>query len=327
MDEQTHPSAGVEQAPSIEDRAEALASRLLESPDEQEEQPERQAEAAQEQDTEGLDETDSDPETEEVEQPQVDSDFEIVHDGAQVKLTRAEAIQYARQGFDYTQKTQRLAEKDRYVEGQLRTLQEVDQVRPHLQQQEGVVKALEMQLRQYQGVNWVEKATEDPIGYSQLRAQYDQLRDHYAQANQEYQNGYQYVKQRVDHVQAQRLQAEIQRIPDLIPEWKDSARRSKDEQEITKHYATQYGVSEQDLRAGLQGQAFPLAIVYKAMKWDQLQKGKTEKVKQLRTAPPVTVPGAKSTTAKADKDTSLRDRLKKTGDRYDAAAVLLNRMK
>src|SRR6478736_5910659 len=57
-----------------------------------------------------------------------DAEFEIVHAGKQVKLTRADLIKHAQQGFDYTIKTQALAEKERAITETLTRAQEMEQM-------------------------------------------------------------------------------------------------------------------------------------------------------------------------------------------------------
>ena len=68
--------------------------------------------------------------------------------------------------------------------------------------------------------------------------------------------------------------------------------------------------------------------MWKAAQYDKLVKGKAERNKQLRTAPPTTQPGAVGTTESAadQKTKAIRNSLKKTGDWRDAAS-LLARMK
>lgn len=252
-------------------------------------------------------------------------EIEIVHNDKQVKLSREDAIKYAMQGFDYTQKTQALAAEKRQVDAYLQTLAQVDEVRPYLQQYEGQLRAVEAQMAPYMGIDWVREATEDPLGYPAKHAQYQLLQQQYAQASQQYQRARGYVSNQLQQVEAHRRAVETQRLPEFIPQWKDNAKRQADEVAIVKHYAETYGVSEQELRGSLKG-ALSVAVIYKAMKYDQLQKAKGEKVKQLRTAPPVTVPGAKTGSPKGDQEKQLRGKLRKTGSIDDAAALLLNRM-
>ncbi len=252
--------------------------------------------------------------------------FEIVHNGQQIKLTREEAIKHAMQGFDYTQKTQEVANQKRQLENHLRGLAEIQQVQPLLMQERAQVAAIEQQLAQYNNFNWVQLAQQDPMAYPAQRAQYDVLVQAYQHARQAYDQKEGAVRQRVEQIQRERLASEDAKLPTLIPAWKDQAKRQAESQALTKHFETKYGVPPEELNATLNG-ALAVSVAYKAWKYDQLMEGKASKVNQLRTAPPVTMPGAKTTTTKADKDKDLSARLRKSGSLEDAAALLANRWK
>lgn len=322
---ETNPEAGVAQ-PSIEDRMSAYmaqsedpapeAAPVQEKATEEVEQPEGQAEPQESA------EPASEAETQEA-QPAVEA-FEIVHNGQQVKLTLEEAIQHAQQGYDYTQKTQALAEKNRAVEERLQRVAQLEQMQPHLQNQLAVVKALETQLAPYQNVDWVTLA-QDPQLYAQHQAQFLTLQRSYAAARGQLDQVHGAVRQHMDALTAQRMAQEDAQLPNLIPEWKDPAKKEAGKAELLKYFTSQ-GVDPHILNAKLDD-ALSVSIALKAMKWDQLQKSKNDTSKTLRKAPPVTVPGAaQSGTAKADKERQLQARLKKTGTRADAEAVLLNRL-
>lgn len=329
MPEQTHPETGVvQEAPSDIDRVMGVLSQS-EDP-EKKPPPDTPEQSAQEQPQGPVEVTPDDLPDETPVQPAADAfELEIVHDGRQVKLNREETIKLARQGYDYTQKTQAVAAKDRQVTEHLQRLVQInDQVAPQLTGQLAQVKALEAQLQQYQGVNWVQEASTDPGRYAQLRAQYDVLRDAYGQAVNQYQRLDGAVKQQVTAIHAQRLQAEAQRLPELIPEWKDPAKLEAAKADISKHFASTYGVDPQELNAKADT-ALTVAVLYKAMRYDQLVRSKADKSKTLNAAPPMTRPGTVQTqgSAKADKDRELSQRLSKTGDLKDAAALIFNRMK
>lgn len=331
MLEQTNPAGGVEQgAPSVEERMQRFISqsedhgkqaeppKKPEQPAPQQEQPVGQAES------EELT-TDDIPSEGSGEQPEVDA-FNIVHNGQEVKLSRAEAIQHAQQGFDYTRKAQALAEDRQRVTESLARLAEAENVQPQLIAQLGEVRSLEAQVKQYENVDWVRYASENIQEYAQQRARYDQLRDSYGRAVNSYNQTAQAARQQIGQAAQQAAAQEAEKVPGLIPEWKDQAKREAGLNELMKHYAA-HGVNVQALSNKLTD-AYSVAVAYKAMKYDQLLKAKTDKVKQLRTAPPVTRPGAsQSGTAPADQMQKLKDRLSKSGDVKDAAAILLQRWK
>lgn len=321
--EQTNPQAGVA-PPSIEDRMSSFIAQSEADPEQkepgqepaQEVQPEGQAE------TEVSDSPASEAEAEEA-QPAVDA-FEIVHNGQQIKLTLEEAIQHAQQGYDYTQKTQALAEKSREADERLQRLALVEQMQPHLQVHLAQVKALESQMQPYQNVDWVALA-QDPQLYAQHQAHFMTLQRAYNGAVQQLQQTQGQVQQHLGAIQQQRLAQEAANLPNVIPEWKDPAKQEAGKADLLKYFTSQ-GISAQEANAEL-NTAMKVAVAWKAMQWDRLQKSKSDTSKTLRKAPPVTVPGAaQSSTAKADKDKQLQARLKKTGSREDAMAVLLNRM-
>lgn len=251
--------------------------------------------------------------------------FEIVHNGQQHSLSREDTIKYAQQGFDYTQKTQQLAEKSRQVDVLLQRAQEVEQMTPLVAQDLALVKSFESQLQQYQNVNWVDIATREPLEYPKYRAQYDQLVASYNTARDALQRRSNEVNQRRTQITAENLRQEAGRLTELIPEFRDPAKAQKITGDI-RSYLTSRGVPEQMLN-GI-NQAALVAVAYDGLRYAQLSKAKAEKVKQLRTAPPVTRPQASQPgTAQADQNRDLMGRFRKSGDVRDAAAVLLNRWK
>jgi hypothetical protein len=135
------------------------------------------------------------------------------------------------------------------------------------------------------------------------------------------------VDQGLNQIRAEQLAQEEKRLPDLIPEWKDEAKRETGKKELFS-YLTGLG-ADPALIGKKMDDALTVAIAYKAFKYDQLLKGKAEKSKLLQTAPPVVRPGAAQTkgSEQSDKLVRLQDRLKKTGDMKDAAALLLERMR
>lgn len=255
-------------------------------------------------------------------QSAVEDAFEIVHNGQQRKLNREETIKYAQQGFDYTQKTQALAEQQRQVQAVLQRAQEIEQLATQAAPELAQVKALESQLQQWDKVDWVQLATDNPLEYPKHQAQYDAMRRAYAQAVNQYQQKTQAIQQRRQAITADQLRQERTRLADLVPEFKDETKFAKAAGDI-RGYLIGLGAPSEAVDA--LSDALSVSVAYKAMRYDQLLKAKTDKVKQLRTAPPVTRPNAPNTNPTADRSRDLEGRFKKSGDVKDAAALLLNR--
>ncbi len=327
MAEQTTPETGVSQEPlDIQQRMQNYLTQYdtdqandSDAP-QQEPVPERQAKPAKQPD---------DPVTEELtpedlpgEEPAAQSavdEFEIVHNGAQHRLPRDKVIELAQQGFDYTQKTQALAEQNRQAQERLRAVHEIEQMQPHLVQELATVTALQTQLKQYQNVDWVALAANDPLEYPKHRAQYDVLVNAYQNAVGQYQGKQQAVAQHVQRLTAQKVQQESVKLKQMLPQFNAQAAGE------VRSYLINQGITESDVDR--MNDAVAVSLAYKAMQYDKLSKAKAEKVKQLKTVPPMTRPGARNDTAGADQTDKLTARLKKTGDLKDAASLLLNRWK
>jgi hypothetical protein len=224
--------------------------------------------------------------------PAGDADaFEIVHNGQPVKLTREQTVELARQGFDYTQKTQAVAEMRRQSEAILQRAAEVEQIMPIISRDLATIQALETQLRQYANVDWVGLASNDPLEYPKVKAQYDQLVQGYNAATQQFQQRAQSVMQERQNIAAYQLQWEAQRLTQLVPEWSEPAKFQAGAQEL-RSYLLHQG-AHPSVVDGL-SDALSVSIARKAMLYDKLKAQKDAKSKQLRGAPPVVKPGAVS---------------------------------
>ncbi len=334
MAEVTTPATGVPQAaPNIENRLVAFLGKTEEpaapEPDETPPQPEP-AEPAPPSDTPPSDELspedlsdDVAPET----APIAGDEFEIVHNGTQHKLPRAEVIKLAQQGFDYTQKTQAIAERAKAIEGALQRAAEFEQIMPFVANEQAQVAAFKAQLAPYEKVDWVQLATNDPLEYPKYRAQYDLLISGHNQAVERVNQAFGEYKAKQGQVRQEQMQYEASQLPKYMPEWADQKRYMADSEEAMKWMAS-YGVDMNRAKAKLDD-AFSCAVLVKAMRYDKAMKSKGEKSKLLQNVPPVARPGVHPTrdAAKQTKTAELAAKLKKTGDIRDAAELMATRLK
>lgn len=256
-------------------------------------------------------------ETEE-EAPKAEELETIVHNGEEKQLTKAELKELAQQGFDYTQKTQQLAEQRRYVEQQEQYVRQQAQFAAQFTDQIAQVKAVEGQLAQWKQVNWTELAQSDPMQYLSLHHQYTEAKEAYQTQIQQLSQLQQQAQQTAAQQQAQRLQQEAQAMRQAIPEWKDQARANAEMTEL-RQFLAQAGFGEQEIASVADHRQVTLAR--KAMLYDKLVAQGKQKV---ATAPPPTAkPGS---TAKPNTDgKKIREALKTTG-KGEYAAKLIERM-
>ena len=253
--------------------------------------------------------------------------FEIVHNGQQHKLSREETIKLAQQGFDYTQKTQAVAERAKAIDAALQRVNEVEQIMPVLAREQAEFAAVQSQLAQWKDVDWVALATQKPNEYPMYRAQYDQLRETAQQAGMRLNQAVMSVQQARQQAQQTQLAQEFQRLTnEYVPEWKDPAKYESGARELSK-FLIDSGVAPEQVATLSSAPVVRLAL--DAMKYRQLLASKQSKSKILQTKPPVAKPGTPNTpqSAAADKEQQLTRRLKKSGSLEDATALYLSRMK
>ena len=325
MAEAATPETGANQEPpDIQQRMETFLTQFegaeeTEQPSEppaQAEQPEGQADEP----------TPDDIQDEAVAQPSAVDEFEIVHNGQQRKLSREETIRLAQQGFDYSQKMHAVGEAERSVTKRLEAVQQLEQMQNALAPDLAQVKAVESQLAQWQNINWVQLATDNPLEYPKYRAQYDQLVNAYQMSVNQFQRKYQYVEAQKKAVVAQTLEQQRTKLFDLMPDWRDPAKYESGAKEV-RDYLLRSGVDPESVER--LSDAVAVKIAADAAAYDKLKRARSEKSKQLRTVPPVTRPGAAqpANQGQADKTEALAKRFKRTGDTKDAAALLANRWK
>lgn len=301
-----------DQAQAVESDEDLNARMMAVLEEEDDTPPEESANEAESTEDQEADESEAEPEGEE------ETDV-IVHNGEEKKLTKAEIKELAQQGFDYTQKTQQLAEQRRYVEQQAQMVQQQAQFAAQFTDQIAQVKAVEGQLAQWKQVNWTELAQTDPMQYLSLHHQYTEAKEAHQSQIQQLMHLQQQAQQTAAQQQAQRLTQEAQAMKQAIPEWKDQTRAESEKAEL-RQYLVKAGLNENEV--GSITDHRQVAIARKAMLYDKLMASGKQKV---ATAPPPTAkPGttAKSNTTDGKK---LREALRSTGN-GDYAAKLIERM-
>jgi hypothetical protein len=211
-------------------------------------------------------------------QPEDDGEsLELNHNGEIKRVSKEEARKLAQMGLDATQKWQAAAETQKQNNEMRQAMQARLQLHPQIIDAAATLKSYDAALRQYQNTDWVRLSQDDPIGYSQARAQFDQLRDGYGQASATFQQ----VAQRAQHIESQIdagvVHAQSMRVLEALPEWKDPQRRAADQGRIRQYLASE-GIDDGEMNTIVD--ARHLIIARKAMLYDQAMKAKKGSPKQ-----------------------------------------------
>lgn len=239
--------------------------------------------------------------------------YKVKASGEEVEVELDELIKGYQQGTDYTKKSQALAEQRKAFEAERGHLEYVKQERQAYAQK---LQALDSFLSQQgQGVNLDVLRETDPIGYAVAVAEQSQREKQIAVVRNEQQRIAQ--QQQAEHQASlqSHLRTESEKLVSLIPELAtpqgDAVRKQ------IRDYAKSVGWTDQELSSVYDSRA--VQTLYKAMKYEQLQKSKPEVNKKLLAAPKMMRSGTSAPPNKSGQDKQAMQRLRETGKVSDAA--------
>lgn len=235
--------------------------------------------------------------------------------GEEVEVELDELINGYQRSKDYTQKSQALAEQRKAIDAERGHLEQVKQERMAYAQK---LQALDSFLSQQNRGEDLEVLKEtDPIGYAVKVAEQSQREKQLSVVRAE-QNR---IAQQQQAEQQQNLQNHLKyesdKLTSVIPELatpKGDAIRKE-----IREYAKSVGWSDQELSSVYDHRA--VLTLYKAMKFEQLQKGKPDTLKKVQQAPKMLKPGTSAPNTKSAQDKQVMQRLRQSGKVRDAAAA------
>lgn len=250
-------------------------------------------------------------ESEEIEQPK--PRFKVKAAGEEIEVDQDELIKGYQQGVDYTKKSQALAEQRKALDAERQHLDHVKQERQAYAQK---LQALDSFLsQQNQGVNLDVLKETDPIGYAVAVAEQSQREKQLAVVRNEQQRLAQQQQAEQQASLQNHLRQESEKLVSLIPELAtpqgDAVRKQ------IRDYAKSVGWTDQELSSVYDSRA--VVSLYKAMKYEQLQKSKPELTKKLQSAPKMMRSGTSAPPTKNSQDKQVMQRLRETGKVQDAA--------
>lgn len=250
---------------------------------------------------------------EESEEEQPKPRYKVKAAGEEVEVELDELIKGYQQGTDYTKKSQALAEQRKAIEAERQHLEYVKQERQAYAQK---LQALDSFLtQQNRGVDLDVLKETDPIGYAVAVAEQSQREKQLAVVRAEQQRLAQ--QQQAEHQASlqNHLRQESEKLVSLIPELAtpqgDAVRKQ------IRDYAKSVGWTDEELSSVYDSRA--VVSLYKAMKYEQLQKSKPEVTKKLQAAPKMMRSGTSAPPTKSTQDKQVMQRLRETGKVTDAA--------
>ena len=250
---------------------------------------------------------------EESEEQQPKPRYKVKAAGEEIEVDEDELIKGYQQGVDYTKKSQALAEQRKAVEAERIHLEQVKQERQAYAKK---LQALDSFLtQQNKGVDLDVLKETDPIGYAVAVAEQNQREKQLAVVRQEQQRIAQQQQAEQQASLQNHLRQESEKLVGLIPELAtpqgDAIRKQ------IRDYAKSVGWTDQELSSVYDSRA--VVSLYKAMKYEQLQKSKPELNKKLQSAPKMMRSGTSAPPTRSSQDKQVMQRLRETGKVTDAA--------
>lgn len=303
---------------SVEDRLMGLLN--AEDPDTEDDRDGRKDEEPEDEETEEVDGEETDEDSEE--EPESVTKLKLTRNGEEIEVDLEEAKNLAQQGYDYTQKTQKLAEERRNVEMQTQALKAQEEaLKQSAQTQQAFIKdiakvtSIDEQIAQYEAVDWNALSDSDPVQAQKLYIQYQQLQNKRTQTLTEMQHKKQYLDQQAEIQSRSRLEKAKTELLETFPNWNaDMAREIRES-------GKSYGFSDDELSTVVDPRM--VKVLHEAAQFRKLQAQKGAVDKKVTGKPAVVKPGAKDSGASVKtKDSQLRQQLKKSGRYQDAAALI-----
>ena len=217
-------------------------------------------------------------------------------------------------------KAREVAEQQKAIQARVAEVEQIAQQR--IQQVEGLAQVAQQELmREFQSIDWQALRHTDPGEFAAKQAEFQQRSAQLGQVFQAAQQAREQQAQRQADQHKALLAQEAQRLPELIPEWKDEA-IAKQERMAIKEYGLKAGIPAEDIENI--PRASYVAVLRKAMLYDQLQQSKAAVENKVRTAPKLVKPGqAQSANRQQQTVTNMKQNVRKSGGGADAVAAYL----
>lgn len=272
--------------------------------------------AAMGEDDEPQEDADIEPEDGEDREPEGESEepeieyLELVVNGEQIKKSKAEVLELAQKGEDYTRKTQQLAEERRALQAQMQAAQQQLQMQSAVANLVAEAKAVEGQLAQYKDIDWNALVDADPVQAMKLDRQYRELQAYYQGKVNDINQTSQQVQSQQAQMKQEMLVREHQAMLQSIPDWADKTKFDSDVADI-RGFLANTGFNADEIGSLVDHRH--VIVARKAMLYDKLMAGKPAVTKKVAEAPKPVKSTAPQTTKSKEAYTKTRQELRKTG--------------
>lgn len=245
----------------------------------------------------------------ESEEPEIEY-LDLVVNGEHIKKPKAEVLELAQKGEDYTRKTQQLAEERRVVQAQMQAAQQQLQMQSAVASLVAEAKAIEGQLAQYKDIDWNALVESDPVQAMKLDRQHRELQAYYQGKVNDINQTAQQVQSQREQMKQETLIRERQALIQSVPDWSDKTKFEAEAADI-RGYLANSGFNADEIGSLVDHRH--VIVARKAMLYDKLMAGKPAVTKKVAEAPKPVKSTAPQTSKSKEAYTKTRQELRKTG--------------
>jgi hypothetical protein len=181
--------------------------------------------------------------------------------------------------------------------------------------------AAQQLLHEFQSIDWRALEQQDPGTAALYRQKFQERQAQLQQVDYSIKQEKARGDQKAALERAEREHKELEKLPLLIPEWKDQAVAHKEKAEITV-WTQKAGLQPEEMEV-LTSTARGVQLLRKAMLSDRLSTQKVEIEKRVRTAPQLVKPGTAAEDNKTKTLRDLKDTVRKTGGKKGSIEAYL----
>lgn len=289
--------------------------------DESEEAEDEESEEAEEESEESAEEQEDEEESDEEPKATAATDLhEVKVDGKVVKVTLDEMKSSFSFQKHLTQKSQKLAEKEKYLDGEYQAVSgERAKYADLIGQLEAALSSMSPE-----APDWDKLRQENPLEFSIKWAEHEQQRERLAGLKAEREHVTRLQQEHLSRERAKTVKAEQDKLRASVPGWNDD-KVLKQELGATIEYAkSAYGYSDEDLLDVTDSRA--IVILDKARRYDELKKAKPKAIARAAEVVKTSKPGSATLVSKTSSSVKrLQQRATRTGDVEDVASLILAR--
>ena len=181
--------------------------------------------------------------------------------------------------------------------------------------------AAQQLMQEFQSIDWKTLEAQDPGSAALWRQKFQERHAQLQGVHQSILREKAQAAEKGESEKQESLRKEAERLPILIPEWKDPNVAAKERGEILE-WAQKAGFEPADL-APFTEKARGIQLLRKAMLTDRLQSQKVEVENKVRKAPVLVKPGQPAQSSEAQTLRNLRAAVQKSGGKSDAVEAYL----